>query len=80
MLAIAILDYGLVIYSIEVDQVIKSLSLTEYVRHQPFRIQKLIMQDRYNMYLLLEKFGVISLGLQNDTFEITTFFNFLEGE
>jgi hypothetical protein len=38
------------------------------------------MQDKYNMHLLLEKLGVISLGMQNDTMQIKTFFNFLERE
>ncbi len=32
------------------------------------------------MHLLLEKLGVISLGMKNDNIEVTTFFNFLEGE
>ncbi len=38
------------------------------------------MQDQYNMHLLLEKLGVISIGMQNDTLQIATYFNFLEGE
>ena len=38
LLTMAILDYGIAIYSIESDKLIKFVSLTEYVRYQPFRI------------------------------------------
>ena len=81
VLMMAVENFGVCLYSLETDKMLFEISVIKEMRYTEFKVRNMVVQDASNIYLVMNKLGVLKVSILNETdYSIQSFFNFLPNE
>ena len=60
---LAIVNYGIVVYSINLDKIVQSVNLIPSMSYHMFTVQHIVIENLNNIHLVMDRFGLISLKI-----------------